>query len=195
MLPSVTIITPTTDSRASFLNRLAEMVSTQDYKGDLQWLVNYEDYPIGTKRNILSEAAKGEMIVAMDSDDLYEFDYVSKVVDHLLKSGAQITGLSSAYFYDISGQLYHWTSKHAQPYVIEATMCYYRSMWAKNHFPDTSDGEGMLFLSNAGLIVPHNYKDGFTAIIHGTNTHCHNSKCFFTEIPFADAPDILRKYY
>ena len=190
----VTIITPTTHSRADYLQRLSEMIQAQDYP-QIEWRTCYENFTIGKKRNILCEAAEGEIIVHFDSDDCYSPNYISKAVAHLLSSGANITGLSSAYFYDTTGQLYDWTSKHQQPYVIEATMCYYKSMWANNPFPNTSQGEGRQFLGNAGLVSPHGYKDGFTAIIHGSNTECHKATVLFDKIPFSDAPDILRKYY
>lgn len=195
MTPTVSIITPTTASRSMYMPRLKEMINSQEYPNIIEWLVCNQDGTIGGKRNILSEQAKGEIIIAMDSDDLYSWDWVSKSVRHLLYSDAQLTGLSDAYFYDVSGQLYKWAWNGQQPYVCEATMCYYRSMWACNHFPDTSNGEGMRFMANAGRIIPHSNINSFVATIHGQNTAVQNSIVYFKEVGAEFSPDILKKYY
>lgn len=192
--PLVTIITPTTDDRSAMLDRLQEMIRLQDYP-HIKWLVCYDEFSIGEKRNWLCRRAKGEIILHMDSDDLYAYDWVSKSVEHLLSSGVNVTGLNSCYFYDVSGKLYDFTSKHQQPYVPEATMCYYKSAWAKNPFPDSSAGEGMQFLANIGLVKPHNYKDGFVATLHGSNTQSQNAVYMLNKLPLTDAPELLRKYY
>lgn len=138
---------------------------------------------VGTKRNNLCEAAKGEVICHFDSDDFYSPDFLSQSVNHLLASKADVTGLSQAYFYQREPEeawLYDYAGK--QPYVIGSGMCYYKSVWERNKFKDVNSGEDRMFLGNAGKVVPHNYITGFTAFIHGNNTESHKGIRFMKPI-------------
>lgn len=131
---------------------------------------------IGTKRNRLCGAAHGDIIVHFDSDDWYAPDFITQSVNHLLTSGADVTGLSKAYFYQREPEqawLYDYTG--TQPYVIGSGMCYHKSVWERNPFKDVNAGEDRLFLANAGRVIPHNYITGFLAFIHGNNTESHKA--------------------
>lgn len=167
----VSIITPTTPDRAEHLERLEQMVNAQDYH-PIEWLIDEGEGKIGDKRNNLVSQAQGDIILHMDSDDTYAYDWVSKSVAHLLSTKANITGLSSAYFVTPDNK-YKWKWHGSQPYVCEATMCYLKSAWHNRKFASSNSGEGLQFLQNNGLLIPHDYIDGFQANIHGTNTASH----------------------
>lgn len=167
----VSIITPTTPDREGMLAKLEQYINAQDYP-NIEWLIDESNECIGAKRNNLVSQAKGEVICNLDSDDYYAPDWVSKSVQHLISSKANITGLSSAYFQsDQHKWLWKWPSN--APYVCEATMCYWRTAWEQHPFTHTNSGEGIGLLANNGLIIPHTYIDGFTAMIHGNNTASH----------------------
>lgn len=167
----VSIITPTTHDRSEMLARLEQYINAQDYP-HIEWLIDYSDECIGAKRNNLVSQAKGEIICHCDSDDYYSPEWVSKSVEHLISSGANITGLSSAYFKNATNT-YLWTWPSTAPYVCEATLCYWRTAWEAHPFNNVNSGEGLGLLANNGLIIPHTYIDGFTANIHGNNTASH----------------------
>lgn len=165
----VTIITPTIPSRSEYLKQLEQQIQAQDYP-NIEWLIDdREGYSIGTKRNELCANAKGDIIIHMDDDDLYAPDWVSKSVEAL--QGADITGLSYAYF--ISEQhKYLWAWEGSQPYVTEATMCYWHKTWLNKPFREVMTGEGASFQTNR-VVKPHGYIDGFTARLHNNNTASH----------------------
>lgn len=166
---SVSIITPATPDRTQYLDMLADCINNQTHQV-LEWLVSYDDLPIGTKRNNLCEQAQGQIIVMMDSDDHYEPDYVEQCVKALLT--ADITGLNTAY-YKTEANTYLYEYQGTQPYVMESGMAFWKRVCNKCKFADHSNGEGLKFLTNAGRIIPHNSKDSFYARVHTTNTSCH----------------------
>lgn len=190
----VSVITPTASGRAQQLKNCIRQFLSQDYAdkemiivgapGDclaweypeygksVFWIDDIGNEPIGTRRNAACQLASGDIIVHMDDDDIYAPDWISRSVDALQQSTGNITGLSSAYFQTPDHLYLYEYPANAQPYVCEATMCYWRSFWDAHPFPDIRAGEGLYFCG-AGRLKPHNYIDGFTAIIHGSNTASH----------------------
>ncbi len=151
---------------------------------------------IGAKRNYGCEMAKGEIILHMDDDDWYAPDWISKSVAALQSSGASLTGLREAYFYRPHSEMWLYSyPANAQPYIVGASMCYYKSTWQHNHFPDISEGEDTLFCANAGKIKPHDYKEGAVFMITGDNTASHKQlgKKEFKQINIAKARMLLGK--
>lgn len=175
--PLVTVITPTTEDRAEMNERLKHMVLAQDYPNFEHYWMTGKEYSLGEKRNRLCQAAKGEIIIHADSDDLYAPDWISKSVEHLLKTGAGITGLSSAYFYK-HPDLLDYTFRGSQAYALGATMCYHKHVWQRKPFKDINSGEDTLFLSG-NKVVPHYYKRSFLATLHGGNTSSHKNMAIF----------------
>jgi glycosyltransferase involved in cell wall biosynthesis len=133
---------------------------------------------IGAKRNLGASFSTAEIIVHMDDDDLYAPDWISRSVQALTSSGGNLTGLSTAYYKDVlNDALYLYTyPRTAQPYVLEATMCYYRKYWEQRPFKEISEGEGIDFCAGA-IVRPHMYVNGFTATLHGANTASHKQLC------------------
>lgn len=198
--PLVSVITPTAN-RPELLRRCIDQFLAQDYANKEMVIVhdNMEDVPyggmfpmgvirimepglIGYKRNLACKLSVGEIIVHMDDDDLYAPDWITRSVAALGYN--DLTGLSSAYFLQPGKHLWQYTYGGKQPYVLGATMCYWKKTWERNQFKThvgkkvqrvVRSGEDALFCANAGHIAPHDYIEGFTAIMHGKNTAMHEA--------------------
>jgi len=128
---------------------------------------------IGIKRNAACEKANGEIIMHWDDDDWYAPDWISKQVNSLLTSGADITGLNRVIFFSPSMDqkfMYEDTDED-KPWLCGATMAYRKTFWKDHSFVDLQVGEDYDFVWNSGgKIVAHNYMQGFVAILHANNT-------------------------
>lgn len=201
----VSVVTPTL-RRPEFLRKAIAQYNAQDYadkelilvtdKDDFwteEWLLQNHKHQsditiftcpgickVGMKRNNGIMIASGDIIVHMDDDDIYATDWVSRSVKALEDCPGNVTGLSSAYFKQ-SEVFYLWNYNGGQPYVCEATMCYYRQHAFNNPFPDVYDGEGKSFCGNS-IVRPHNYIQGFTAILHGGNIASHKAVPFMRPV-------------
>lgn len=126
---------------------------------------------VGQKRNHLCQMARGEIIVHLDSDDIYAKDWISHSVNTLLNSKADLTGLDTGIFRNVqTGQRWQYIFKPGQPFILGATMAYWRKTWQRSPFPEIKAGEDGHFTVNAGLALPHGYVSGFEATIHPKNT-------------------------
>jgi glycosyltransferase involved in cell wall biosynthesis len=79
-----------------------------------------ERRPLGAKRNLACEIARGEIIAHWDDDDWYAPDRLSRQAALLTDSGASLCGLDTVLFYDLrSGEawpyVYPRTSGHGSP--------------------------------------------------------------------------------
>ncbi|SEB21669.1 glycosyltransferase family 2 protein [Pedobacter hartonius] len=134
----------------------------------------YDETPsiIGDKRNRACEKARGEIIVHWDDDDWYAPDWVSRQVDALVNSGADICGLSQINFLS-SIENTRWTYTdpvNEVPWVYGGTLCYWKSFWARHKFENMQAGEDNAFVWNSGgKIHAHLYSNGYLATIHQTN--------------------------
>lgn len=135
----------------------------------------YVDYQlnIGKKRNLCCENAKGEIIIHWDDDDWYAEDWISKQVNALITSEADITGLSEINYFS-SLQKKKWKYRNSgieNNWVYGATLSYWKTFWEGHPFNDMNTGEDNDFVYNSGAkILIHNYTDGYLGIIHETNT-------------------------
>lgn len=128
---------------------------------------------IGVKRNHACEKAQGEIIMHWDDDDWYAKDWISKQVDALSTSGADITGLNRVIFYSPSIEK-HWMYEDKdleKPWICGATMAYKKSFWQEHQFIDIQVGEDYDFVWNTNAkTFAMDYLDGFIAILHAHNT-------------------------
>jgi hypothetical protein len=169
---TVSIVTPTTHDRAIFNERIASIGRSQDYPHIAEHLFDYSDSVIGTKRNNLANTAIGDIIVHMDSDDYYAYDWVSKCVQELQQSPtADIVGLSQ--FYATGG--YKYVGSNSSKIVWGATMAYRKTFWERNKFADMHIGEDYMFCKKANTYI-NPYIDGFLATIHSGNTSPKNTQ-------------------
>lgn len=173
-IPLVTVIVPTTEDRAHYRQRIEKMVMAQDYS-QKQLLFNTEEGCVGDKRNRLCTEAIGDIILHMDDDDLYAPDWISKSVERLMNSDADVVGLSELLFYDTrDGAWYIYTyPQNMNNWVAGATMCFWKEFWRKSPFPYLNIGEDNGFQKGTQLtpkIFAHEYGNGFVATIHDNNT-------------------------
>lgn len=165
----VSIVTPTTHNREPFNNQLREMVAAQTYE-NIEHLFDYSPATIGAKLNALCKEAAGEIIIRMDSDDLYSPDYVSICVAQL--ATANMTGLDRAYFTD-GARAWLYQYKGSQQYVCGSGSAFHKKVWERNPFKPISQGEDCIFCAGAGKIIPHGGIDHFVARVHYNSTASH----------------------
>ena len=127
---TVSVITPTRN-RHSFLKNALTYFRSQDYK-NIEWhilddspqgtesLNDIDDrnifyqhvdrqLPIGEKRNILIEKAKGEVIVQFDDDDYYAPNYVRSMIAALTDRDADMINLRGWFLYDVRSHFFgYW---------------------------------------------------------------------------------------
>ena len=205
--PLVSVIMPTAN-RAHFLPRAIDNFLKQDYENkelviisksvlDIpnQYYFKLQDSDNGLihiyssdietidfKRNMGAKHSNGSIILHMDDDDFYASGWISKSVEHLLSTKAELTGLSSAHFLKTPDKALKYTFNTSlpphKPYVIGASMCYFKSYWEKHTFRlegNRKNGEDWHFCMDGTNIIPHDYINGFVATIHGANSSSHHS--------------------
>jgi glycosyltransferase involved in cell wall biosynthesis len=167
----VSIITPITESRRNFIPNLERMIAAQDYP-HIEHIYVWDEGTIGHKRNLGCERAKGDIIFHFDSDDIYAADWVSRSVEVLLSTGADICGLNKIWFYHPQ-QSWQYIWKGG-PWVAGATMCYHKAFWQRGKFEDVNVGEDNNFAWKDGTkLAVSEYTDGFVAMLHDNNTAPH----------------------
>lgn len=129
---------------------------------------------IGAKRNLACEAARGEIILHWDDDDWMADNRIRRQAEHLLASGADLSGLPSLYFHEpATGGTWQFTSpaRH-QKWIAGATFCYRKDLWRAAPFEDVDVGEDMRFLWNGRRkkVVPLAEPGLYVARLHPGNT-------------------------
>ena len=128
---------------------------------------------IGIKRNEACRRAKGDFIIHLDDDDLYAFDWLTTIINALLKSSADIVGLNSIYYFSLNlQQHFKFENKDSDlQWICGATMAYKKSLWINYNFSNLQIGEDNDFFTNSGgTVFSFDYTDGYVAIIHKDNT-------------------------
>lgn len=133
---------------------------------------------IGKKRNDACKKANGQIIMHWDDDDWYAPDWISKQVDFLITSRADICGIEHVNFYSTqTDTLWVGTAKNrnnpAKPnqWLNGATIGYWKTFWVEHPFQDLQTGEDDNFIKNTGAkVFAHDYIDGFVSVLHPYNT-------------------------
>ena len=128
---------------------------------------------IGVKRNYACEKAQVEIIMHWDDDDWYAPDWISKQLEALSTSNADITGLNTVLFYSpaVEKRWVYEDSDMEKPWLCGATMAYRKSFWQEHPFIDIQVGEDYDFVWNSGAkTFALDYFHGFIAILHANNT-------------------------
>lgn len=199
--PHISCIMPTANrpnfislSIGYFLNqdyRNAELVIVDDGKDSIENLVPihhrikyFRTNPlgsIGNKRNFACERSRGEVIMHWDDDDYYAYDWLTRQLNALETSRADIVGLNEIIFFSpLVMKFWKYSDKNTErPWLSGATFAYRRSFWQKYSFKDLQIGEDYDYIWNSkAKIYAHDYPNGFIAILHAGNT---------TLKPFEDA--------
>lgn len=209
-LPLVSCIMPTANREkyipfaiAYFLEQDypdAELVIVDDGLKSIQYLI--PDHPkiryffveplgtIGVKRNYACKKAKGDIIMHWDDDDWHAPDWISRQVNFLLASGADICGIEHVHFFSpVRDTFWQGTplNRKRATWLNGATLAYWRRFWALNPFQDRQTGEDDAFIRSPGAkIYAHEYIDGFVALLHP-----HNTTTKYFENPLHKKKEIL----
>jgi 2-polyprenyl-3-methyl-5-hydroxy-6-metoxy-1,4-benzoquinol methylase len=167
--PLVTCIMPTADRRA-FVARAVEYFLRQDYEpkeliivddgreavddlvpadARVRYVRLTEKLPVGAKRNLACEQARGEIIAHWDDDDWHAPHRLSYQIESLLGAGAELCGISTLLFYDLRGGGRAWKYVYPpgrKPWVSGSSLCYRREFWANNRFREIDVGEDARFV-------------------------------------------------
>lgn len=186
--PLVSIITPTTPSRAHFIDRLRLLIERQTLQ-PLEWLIDEGSGTIGAKRNRLWQKAKGDIVLHMDDDDLYMPNYIEQAVNSLCNAKCNLIGLHKFPMHNAKTNAIHMFDNPG--YIAEATFCYYRDGFCG--FPDKQTREGEYPLRQMKFTsYPSN---DFMATVHGGNTCGHKTLPLIKKLHPADAAMLLNRFY
>lgn len=125
---------------------------------------------IGAKRNFLKKKAKGDVLVHMDTDDVYNPCYIQNVVNSLETSGMPVTGSSDMLFINMTT---NWTGKQSCKYLNclnEATMAYTKEYAMNHHYQDRNHSENETFTNEVWKIIETSIDDIMICVCHGDNT-------------------------
>lgn len=130
-------------------------------------------HSVGAKRNLACQSARGELIVHWDDDDWSAPHRLRYQATSLLDAGASVCGLTRVYYHqpatDRSWQYIYPPGQ--RPWVSGNTLCYTKSFWGRNPFPDINVGEDARFLwsdPSRKLLVLDD-PSFFVACIHDAN--------------------------
>ncbi len=130
---------------------------------------------VGAKRNLACQEAKGEIVVHWDDDDWMADWRLSYQVQSLLSAQADICGLSTLLFYDLSlDQAWQYRYPRAGPaWLAGGTFCYTKAFWRAHPFPEVNAGEDTRFIlsipSKKMLVLEDS--SFYAILIHPGNTN------------------------
>jgi ADP-heptose:LPS heptosyltransferase len=209
---------PTADRRA-FVSRAVEYFLRQDYEpkelivvddGDdpvadlmpaderVRYVRVAEKLPVGAKRNLACEEARGELVAHWDDDDWHAPHRLRYQVESLLGARAELCGISTLLFYDVhrgGGRAWKYVyPSHRKPWVSGSSLCYTREFWAGNRFREINVGEDARFVWSRPAarmcVLPD---PGFhVGIIHKANVSPKNTAgSYWREHPAEDIRRLL----
>ena len=150
---------------------VADLVPTHP---DIRYLRHERRQPLGRKRNIACADARGELIAHWDDDDWYAPFRLRRQVEALLSAKADICGIDRVLFLEPAARR-AWEYVYLRgraPWVCGATLCYRKSYWRKNPFPEIDVGEDtrFVFAAHNARIERLPDRDIFVGTIHRANT-------------------------
>lgn len=151
---------------------------------------------IGAKRNLACELAQGDVIVHWDDDDWMAGWRVRYQVGQLDK--ADICGLNRVFFFDPVAQA-AWEYVYpgmTKPWVHGATLCYRKSFWKGNPFPERDVGEDLRFIwrdpeARIAALPDNRF---IAALVHPGNASVKRTDddCW-SHVPFREIKELLGK--
>ena len=105
-------------------------------------------YKLGALRNRACELARGEFIVHWDDDDWYAADRITRQVNCLQQTGAELCGSSHIHFLHASAPLaWLYAARGPRPWIAGSTLAYRRTLWERRPFDAVQVGEDSLFVA------------------------------------------------
>ena len=134
-----------------------------------------DQIPLGAKRNLACEMARGTIILHWDDDDWMAPWRIGYQVEGLMHSGADACGLDNLLYFDpAAGDAwqYVYPPQSARPWVAGGTLCYTKSFWSANPFAEINVGEDGQFIWGAKPPRIFTLQDNrfYIAIKHQGNT-------------------------
>jgi glycosyltransferase involved in cell wall biosynthesis len=155
-------LTPTYNRRL-FIPQYLKYIYKQDYLGPLEIIIAddgeeqiddllrrdprirhirlSERKPLGYKRNLLANEAKGQILINMDDDDYYPSDRVSHAVTQLLKSKLMIAGSSRMFFYNVLDDSISVGGPYGSNHATSATFAFLKEYAATHNFDNQSKAQ------------------------------------------------------
>jgi len=189
MLPFVSVLCPTYN-RQALLPIVIEQYKIQSYPIERRELIILDDstdranlhisdksinyihhrtrLKIGKKRNMLLRQAKGEIVVWVDDDDLYNKDRILGSVNVLVsRDDVEVIGVKSTVFYDVNSRRFSRITHTSKNYTCNNIMAHRKSIDCEYADEDTI-GEEKVFTS--GFQLNAYQFDGLDLCIH----MCHS---------------------
>jgi glycosyltransferase involved in cell wall biosynthesis len=131
--------------------------------------------PLGEKRNVACQAARGELIAHWDDDDWMSPRRLSVQVGELAAAeGADVCGLRELLHYQLeTGEAWLYRGKaNGRPWVAGGTLLYSRAAWEERPFMPVNIGEDLSWVHRLAPERVHAVHDGshYLALIHRGNT-------------------------
>lgn len=192
--PIVTCLMPTADRRG-FAGQAIRYFLRQDYEHRELVVLDGGDDPIddlvpddpriryerlstpqslGTVRNRGCELARGTLVCHWDDDDWMAPDRLTRQVDALRDTGADLCGASELLHYHLrDGQAWVFRPLPGDPPCpVGGTLLYRREAWAERPFPDIGIGEDSAFVAGFARERVHLMAESAfsVAVLHGGNT-------------------------
>lgn len=140
---------------------------------DIRYMVSKE-YPLGRRRNILCEEARGDIILHWDDDDWHAPDRIDKQVGALLESGRSLCGLQTLlFFHPLDQRAWIYRYPGSFPWLGGSTLCYTRNLWKQSPFRDIQIGEDFHFVRSCSVLEDFLVMDDFqfhVGRLHPANT-------------------------
>ena len=190
----VSCIMPTSDRRR-FASRAIDYFLAQDYTskellilddgeqplpdlgrddGQVRYLRLEQNTALGAKRNLGCKEARGDIIFHWDDDDWMADWRLSYQVRALIEGNAAVCGLDKLYFYEPErDQAWQYVyPEGARFWVAGATLCYRKSFWRENPFPNINVGEDTRFVwgGDARRMIALADTSFYVAMVHPGNT-------------------------
>ncbi len=151
-------------------------------------------WPLGAKRNLLAELARGEIVCHWDDDDWSVPDRVADQVGRLAASGLPVTGYHSILFYEVqTRRLLRYESGIPQ-YAVGTSLSYRRDWWRTHQFPENADGtpenceDNDLVYANLKQIASADGTAKIVALLHPGNTSSHHAVKAMEELSITALP-------
>jgi glycosyltransferase involved in cell wall biosynthesis len=105
---------------------------------------------LGAKRNLGCEYARGEIIANWDDDDWQAPHRLSYQVEALQRERADLCGINDLLYYDIlTADAWRYVyPPERKLWLIGSSLCYTRTCWSVQRFPDITFCEDLLFVWN-----------------------------------------------
>ena len=129
---------------------------------------------LGAKRNLACQMALGEIIVHWDDDDWCAPRRLTYQLSQLLDRQADICGTGQQFYYDPHNRrawIYQYPAA-LRLWLAGNTLCYRKTFWQSNPFPEISVGEDTAFIWNhrvrkAWVLPDYTF---YVGLVHSSNT-------------------------